>query len=125
MKRIKSGAVIFIMLAMCSTRAYAQSAGINPAGKADGQAQKMNEAFERLKDSMSMGGNEGVSSAGDGVFSSLGGFGEASVDNAVRAPMSKVPRKSGLIKAAEATCWEVCVRIGPLNVCYAWEKRCQ
>lgn len=121
MKQIKLVAAVFGMLLAFSGGAQAQ-----PQSKGGEQTRKMNEAFERLKESMSKGGNEGVSSAGDGVFSSLGGFGEASgQDYAVRAPMSKAPRKPGLIKAAEATCWEVCVSWGSLHVCYTWEKRCQ
>lgn len=122
MNQIKLIAAVFGMLMALSAGAQAQ-----PQGKAGEQTQKMNEAFERLKDSMSKGGTEGVSCAGDGVFSSLGGFGEASgQDNAVRAPMSsKAPRKSGLVKAAAADCWEVCVSWGPLHVCYTWETRCR
>lgn len=121
MKQVKIVAAVFGMLMALSGGAHAQ-----PQRKTGEQTQKMNEAFERLKDSMSKGGNEGVSSAGDGVFSSLGAFGDASVqDNAVRAPMSKAPRKSGLVKAAEENCWEVCISWGPLHVCYTWEKRCR
>lgn len=99
--------------------------GVLLSFSAGAQTQKMNEACDRLKDSLSKGGSEGVSGAGDGVFSSLGGFGEASgQDSAVRAPMSKAPRKSGLVKAS-GTCWEVCVSFGPRNVCHAWETRCR
>ncbi|MDO8756509.1 MAG: hypothetical protein Q7J64_00730 [Elusimicrobiota bacterium] len=121
MKQIKLLAAVFGMLLAFSVGAHAQT-----QSKAAEQTQKMNEAFERLKDSMSKGGTEGVSCAGDGVFSSLGDLGQGSgQDNAVRAPMSKSPRKSGLIKAAGADCWEVCVSWGPLHVCYTWETRCR
>lgn len=127
MKRIKSGAVIFSMLMMCSTMAYSQSAEVKPAGKADGQAQKMTEAFDRLKSTMSNGGTEGISGAGDGLFSALGDFGRDGGDNtsAVRAPMSKSPRKATLANYKAPDCWEVCVSWGPLHVCYTWEKRCR
>lgn len=126
MKRIKSGAVMFMLLAVCSTMAYSQSAETKSAGKVDGQAQKMTEAFDRLKSAMSNGGSEGISGGGDGLFSALGGFSHDGGDNtsAVRAPMSKSPRKSGLVKVA-ADCWEVCVSWGRLNVCYTWETRCR
>jgi len=127
MKRIKSGAVIFIMLAMCSTTAYSQSAEVKPAGKADGQAQKMTEALDRLKSSMSNGGSEGISGAGDGLFSALGDFGRDGGDNvsAVRVPMSKSPRKATLANYKPPQCWEICVSWGPLNVCYTWQTLCR
>lgn len=122
MKQIKLIAAVFGMLTAFSAGAQAQT-----PNKAAEQTQKMNEAFERLKDSMAKGGTEGVSCAGDGVFSSLGDFSQASgQDNAVRAPMSKAaPRNSGLIKASGKDCWEVCVSWGPLHVCYTWETRCR
>lgn len=127
MKRIKSSAMIFSLLAMCSTLAYSQSAEVKPAGKMDGQAQKMTEAFDRLKSTMSNGGSEGVSGAGDGLFSALGDFGRDGGDNtsAVRAPMSKAPRRATLANYKAPDCWEVCVSWGPLHVCYTWEKRCR
>ena len=127
MKRTKSGAVIFSILAMCSTMAYSQSAEGKSPVKVDGQAQKMTEAFDRLKSSMSNGGSEGVSGAGDGLFSALGGFGRDNGDNtsAVRVPMSKSPRKATLANYKAPTCWEVCVSWGPLHVCYTWETRCR
>lgn len=130
MKRIKSVAMIFSVLVLCSTMAYSQSAEVKPAGKADGQAQKMAEAFDRMKSSMSSGGSEGISGAGDGLFSALGGFGRDGRDggdntSAVRAPMSKAPRKATLANYKAADCWEVCVSWGPLHVCYTWETRCR
>lgn len=127
MKRIKLGALTFCMLAMCSTMAYSQSAEVKPAGKVDGQAQKMTEAFDRLKNTMSNGGSEGISGAGDGLFSALGDFGRDGGDNAsaVRAPMSKSPRKATLANYKPPVCWEVCVSWGPLHVCYTWETRCR
>lgn len=129
MKRIKSIAMIVSMLVLCSTMAYSQSAEAKPAGKADAQAQKMAEAFDRMKSSMSNGGSEGISGAGDGLFSALGGFGRGGGDDAsaVRAPMSKAPRKATLANYKPDTkdCWEVCVSWGPLHVCYTWETRCR
>lgn len=122
MKQIKLLAAVFGMLMAFSGGAHAQT-----QSKTGEQTQKMNEAFERLKDSMSKGGTEGVSCAGDGVFSSLGDFSQPSgQDNTVRAPMaSKAPRMPGLVKAAAKNCWEVCVSWGPLHVCYTWETRCR
>lgn len=127
MKRIKSVAVIFSVLVLFSTRAYSQSAEVKPAGKADAQAQKMAAAFDRMKSSLSNGGSEGISGAGDGLFSALGDFGRDGGDNssAVRVPMSKAPRKATLANYKAPDCWEVCVSWGPLHVCYTWETRCR
>ncbi len=126
MKRFKLGAAIFCMLVIGSTAAYAQTSEPNSPRKADGQTQKVTEAFERLKSTLSNGGSEGAACAGDGVFTSLGDFTRPAGDDAsaVRAPMSKSPRKTSLVKAA-ADCWEVCVSWGPLHVCYTWETRCR
>lgn len=129
MKRFKSVAMIVSVLVMCSTMAYSQSAEVKPAAKADAQAQKMAEAFDRMKSSMSNGGSEGIAGAGDGLFTAMGGFARDGGDNssAVRAPMSKAPRKATLAnyKGPERDCWEVCVSWGPLHVCYTWETRCR
>lgn len=129
MNRIKSVAMMFSVLVLCSTAAYSQSAEVKPAAKADAQAQKIAEAFDRMKSSLSSGGGEGISGAGDGLFSALGDFGRDGGDGApvVRAPMSKAPRKATLAnyKGPEKDCWEVCVSWGPLHVCYTWETRCR
>lgn len=129
MKRIKSVAMMFSVLALCSTMAHSQSAEVKPAGKADAQAQKMAAAFDRMKSSLSNGGSEGISGAGGGLFSALGDFARGGDDDAsaVRAPMSKAPRKATLAnyKPEPKDCWEVCVSWGPLHVCYTWETRCR
>ena len=127
MKQLKLGAAIFGLLVMCSTAAYSQTSEVKPAAKADGQTQKMTEAFERLKSTLSNGGSEGAACAGDGVFTSLGEIGRPTGEDtsAVRAPMSKSPRKATLANYKAPDCWEVCVSWGPLHVCYTWETRCR
>lgn len=135
MKRLKLNAAIFSMLMVCSAAAHAQISDVkaprksaSKIGKDDTQAERMAEAMERLKDTMSKGGSESVAGAGDGVFTTLADFSRGAGDDAMAvrsAPMSKMPRKSGLIKAAADDCWEVCVSWGPLHVCYTWEKRCR
>jgi len=122
MKRIKLVAAIFGMLVMGSATAHAQVF----AGKAEGRAQKMDEAFDRLKDTLSKGGSEGVSGAADGVFSSLGDFGGTSEAPAVRSePRTQSKAKAHLANYKAPDCWEVCVSWGPLHVCYTWETRCR
>jgi hypothetical protein len=61
------------------------------------------------------------------VFMTLGDFSRSSGDDtsAVRAPMSKSPRKAVLANYKAPACWEVCVSWGPLHVCYTWETRCR
>jgi len=119
MKRIKLAAAIFGMLATGSATARAQSAE---------QTQKMNAAMERMRSAMSNGGSEGVASAGDGVFMNLADLARPAADDAsvVRsAPSTRSKPKAVLANYKPATCWEVCVSFGPLNVCYTWETRCR
>ena len=128
MKRIKVVAAIFSMLVMFSAAAHAQvSAGKAPA-KTEKQTQKMDEAFERLKSTLSKGGNEGVARAGDGVFTSLADFGRpAGEDTSVvrSEPPTRSKSKVTLANYKAPDCWEVCVSWGPLHVCYTWETRCR
>jgi hypothetical protein len=136
MKRIKLGAAIFSMLVMCSAAAHAQvfagnalyKAESKAAGKTDKQSQKMDEALEKLRSSMSKGGTEGVSGAGGSLFTALGDFGRPAGGDtsAVRSePQTRSRPKAVLANYKPAPCWEVCVSWGPYNVCYTWEKRCQ
>ena len=127
MKQLKLVAAIFSLLAICSTAAYSQTSETKSARKADGQSQKMTEAFDRLKSTLSNGGSEGAACAGDGVFTSLGDFTRPTGDDtsAVRAPVSKSSQKVVLANYKAPDCWEVCVSWGPLHVCYTWETRCR
>lgn len=123
MKQLKLIAALVGILAAFSGSAHAQAQ--TKASKSAEQSQKMDEAFARLKDSLSKGGSESVAGAGESIFSGMEGFGSSTNEGAPAvsaAPMSKAPRQAGLVKVA---CWEVCVKFGPLNVCYAWETKCK
>ncbi len=124
MKQIELVATIIGMLALSAASAHAQT----PAGKPPTPTQKMEEAMDRLKDSMSKGGSEGVAGAGDAVFMNLGDFSRASGDDtsAVRSePRTRSRSKATLANYKAPDCWEVCVSWGPLHVCYTWETRCR
>lgn len=126
MKRITLAAAVISMLALGAATARAQA----PAGKTPAQAQKMEEAMDRLKSAMSKGGSESAASAGDAVFTTLADFGRPAADDAsvVRSEPARSSRPKAVLtnyKPPERDCWEVCVSWGPLHVCYTWETRCR
>jgi len=121
MKQVKLVAMIFSMLAVGVSTARAQVA----AGPTPAQTQKMEEALERLKGSMSNGGSESVSGAADGVFMNLAGFGGEEAPAVRSEPQQRSKAKARLANYKPGDCWEVCVSWGPLHVCYTWETRCR
>ena len=108
-----------VVLGDSSLRAQGVESGVGQAAK------KVGAAVEGLNKALSSGGGEGISSAGETVFNAAGGFGKAFDDaSVVRSEPEQKPKGTARDKLA-AACWEVCVKFGPLNICYAWETRCK